>query len=225
MRKLLYVPILHSPADHGSIASEVACKGIKLMGQERWKKHLETIGLFWDSIERYFYPIQNAGKLKIYQDSLAADGEIAERIVNVAAASGSRNYAIIKWLISKGATIMKTEDISTVKKEVAYVSKLAKSKNLIEKVIAYLKYELSKGNLLKERDRFIAKAINETLKEGETGVLFLGAFHNAVPQLEKDINVIELKEKEKVAQYQKIYYLKTKEEEAEKLSKYLAAPV
>jgi len=79
--------------------------------------------------------------------------------------------------------------------------------------------------LLKERDEFIAKTINESLKEGETAVLFLGAFHNLVPKLAKDIKEIELKKKEKVAQYQKIYYLKTKEKEIKELSEYLAAPI
>jgi len=225
MKKLLYVPVLHSPADLGSISSDVASKGIALMGKEKWKKHLKTIDLFWDSIEYYFHSLKNVNKLKIFQDSFVADGNLGEEIINTAAVKGSRNYSIIKYLISKGAKIMKTEDFSLVKKEVLYISELAKSKNLIKKIIAYLKYKSSKGNLLKERDEFIAKTINESLKEGETAVLFLGAFHNLVPKLAKDIKEIELKKKEKVAQYQKIYYLKTKEKEIKELSEYLAAPI
>ncbi|MFH1695191.1 MAG: hypothetical protein ABH850_02050 [Candidatus Micrarchaeota archaeon] len=224
MKKLLYAPILHSPSDLGSIAGDVEKKGIELMGKERWKTHLTTIDLFWDSIEGYFNEL-DVKELKIYQDGLVANGKIAEKIVNEATERGSRNYAIIKELISKGARIMKTEDISLVKKEVTYISKLAKSKNLIEKLIAYLKYKLKKGNLLKERDEFIARTINESLKEGETAVLFLGAFHNIVPKLAKDIKVIELKEKEKVAQYQKKYYLKAKEKEITRLSNYLTTPI
>lgn len=225
MRKLLYVPILHSPADLGSISSDVADKGIALIGEERWKKHLKTIDLFWDSIEDYFHSLENVNKLKIFQDSFIADRETSEKIVNEAALRGSRNYAIIKDLISKGAKIMKTEDLSLVKREAIYISKLVKSRNLIEKIIAYLKYKSSKGNLLKERDEFIAKTVNESLQKEETSALFLGAFHNVVPKLAKDIKVIELKEKEKVAKYQKIYYLKTKEKEIRELSEYLAVPI
>jgi len=224
MRKLFYAPILHSVADLGSIASDVTSRGIKLIGPERWEKHLHTIDLFWDSIEDYFYD-SNVKGLKIFQDSLVAEGETGEKIVNEAAARGSRNYTIIRDLIGKGAKIMKTEELSLVKREVIYISELTKSKNLIKKIIAYLHYKSSKGRLLKERDEFIAKTINESLGEGETGVLFLGAFHDVVPKLAKDIKVIELKEKENVAQYQKIYYLKTKEKEASELSEYLTTPI
>ncbi len=224
MRKLLFAPILHSAADLGSIASDVTSKGIKLIGPEKWEKHLHTIDLFWDSIKNYFYE-SNVKGLKIFQDSLVAEGETGEKIVNEAASRGSRNYAIIRDLTSKGAKIMKTEDLSLVKKEAIYIIELAKSKNLIKKFIAYLRYKLSKGNLLKKRDEFIAKTINKSLGEGETGVLFLGAFHNVVSKLAKDIKVIELKEKEKVAQYQKIYYLKAKEKKVSELSEYLTAPI
>lgn len=224
MRKLLYIPILHSAADLGSIGSDVESRGTELIGPQRWEEHLKTINMFWDCIESYFHGLGVTG-FKIFQDGCAADGEIGQKIVNAAAAKGSRNYAIIRDLISKGAKIMKTEDISLVKKEATYISNLAKSKNLIEKLAAYLKYKSSKGKLLKERDAYIAKTINKSLEEGETGVLFLGAFHNVVPKLARDIKVVEVKEKERVARYQKIYYLKTKEKEARELSKYLATPV
>ncbi|MDP2974159.1 MAG: hypothetical protein Q8N60_03850 [Candidatus Diapherotrites archaeon] len=225
MRKLLFAPILHSAGDLGSIAGDVAKKGIKLIGPERWEKHLRTIDLFWDSIENYFHSLENVDKFKIFQDGFVASGEIGEKIVNEAASRGSRNYALIKDLASQGAKIMKTEDLSMVRREVIYISELAKSKNLIKKIIAYLRYKSNKGSLLKERDEFIAKTINDSLGEGETGVLFLGAFHDVAPKLAKDIKVTELKEKEKVAQYQKIYYLKTKEKEISELSEYLAAQI
>jgi len=224
MRKLIYVPILHSSADLGSIAGDVAKKGTKLLGLDGWERHLNTINLFWDSIESYFCEL-NVGGFKIFQDSLVAGGETGEKIVNAASAKGSRNYALIKKLVSKGAKAMHTEDLSLVKREVFYISKLAKSKSLIEKLVAYLHYKASKKGLLKERDRFIAKTINSSLKEGETGVLFLGAFHNVLPMLAQDIKVEELKEREKVAAYQKIFYLKSKEGERKRLEKYLTTPV
>ena len=138
MRELLFVPILHSPADLGSIAGIVASKGIGLIGPERWKKHLQTIDLFWGSFEDYFNE-SDVKALKIFQDGFVADGEMGEKIVNAAAAGGSRNYAIIKDLISKGGRIMKTEDPSLVKREVICISELSKSKNLIQKLVAYLK--------------------------------------------------------------------------------------
>ncbi len=224
MRKLLFAPILHSLTDLGSIKSDVARKGIELVGSENWKNHLHTIDLFWDSIENYFSEL-NVADFKIFQDGFVADGETGEKFVNEVAASGSRNYALVRDLISRGAKVMKTEELSLVKRETICISELAKSKNLIKKFFAYLRYKLSKGNLLKERDKFIAKTINESLKEGETAILFLGAFHDVVPKLAKDIKIIRLKDEKKVAQYQKIYYQKTKEKEINELSEYLAMPI
>lgn len=224
MRKLIYVPILHSSADLGSIAGDVANKGTKLLGLDGWERHLNTINLFWNSIENYFHGL-NANGFKIFQDGLVVGEEVGEKIVNAASAKGSRNYALIRKMVAKGAKVMRTEDLSLVKREVVYIGKLAKSKSLIEKLVAYLHYKASKRGLLKERDRFIAKTINSSLKEGETGLLFLGAFHNVLPMLAQDIEVEELKERKKVAAYQKIFYLKSKEGERKRLEKYLTAPV
>ena len=52
-----------------------------------------------------------------------------------------------------------------------------------------------------ERDRFIAKTINQTLKEGERGALFIGAFHNVLPGFHDDIEVTGVKDYEKVTAY------------------------
>ena len=38
MRTLLYVPIIHTSADLGSLAKEVTQRGIKDLGEEIWKK-------------------------------------------------------------------------------------------------------------------------------------------------------------------------------------------
>jgi len=45
-------------------------------------------------------------------------------------------------------------------------------------------------SILEQRDRFIARRINETLKEGETGILFLGMLHSVERHLSQDIQVI-----------------------------------
>jgi pheromone shutdown protein TraB len=55
--------------------------------------------------------------------------------------------------------------------------------------------------MMEDRDKFIARTINETLQDGETAILFIGAYHNVRPQLSKDILVKEVKEQEKVKAY------------------------
>ena len=61
-----------------------------------------------------------------------------------------------------------------------------------EKEEAAGKYEQVKDELIQERDAFIAKAINATLKNNETGLLFIGAAHDVTPLLAKDIEVKSL---------------------------------
>jgi len=42
---------------------------------------------------------------------------------------------------------------------------------------------------MENRDTFIAKTISSTLKDGETGLLFIGASHNVIPKIAKDIEI------------------------------------
>ena len=44
--------------------------------------------------------------------------------------------------------------------------------------------------LLQRRDQFMAQRINDTLKAGETGILFLGMLHSLERYLHPDIKVI-----------------------------------
>lgn len=223
MRILYHVPILHNPSDLGSIAENVQRKGIALVGPEHWKKHLETIDGFWNTIQGFEF--KDAKELKIYQDGFVAEKEQTGNIVQELAEKGSRNYQVIKGLVEKGAVLMKTEDLDLVKKEVMLVKNLSGSKNIFSKTINYIKYKLSGASILQKRDGFIAKNINETLGEGETGVLFLGAYHDIVPKLAKDIKIIPLKDEALILEYQQNYYLKTKEGRIKELEAYLTSPI
>lgn len=200
MRKLYFVPIIHMSADMGSVAPALDERATAELGPELWQKHKEVISGFWDSIARFFDSLDVTG-FKVYQDGLIADGEGALKIVNQGVREGSPNYEIILHLLQRGATLVKTEDISLVKEEYAYVTKMAQAKSLRQREITALRYRLAQGRLLQQRDIFIATRINETLKEGETGILFIGAYHNVVPRLAADIKVIQVKEVAKVKAY------------------------
>ena len=43
--------------------------------------------------------------------------------------------------------------------------------------------------IILRRDRYIARRINETLREGETGLLFMGAIHRTSEMLPPDIRI------------------------------------
>ncbi len=224
-RTLFYVPVIHMAADLGSLAPDLAQRGMKGLGEDLWKKHLATIEGFWNSLASYFDAMEGAG-VKIYQDGLVADGEMGRKIVEEGLKSGSKNYEVVSRLIGKGALLVRTEDLELVKKERDCLVEMTSAATKAKKMMAYLKYRGIKNQLLAKRDRFIAHRINDTLKPGETGVLFIGAYHNVLPFLEKDIGVREIKEIEKIRDYQKALHQDRKNQERfEALSRYLAAPV
>ncbi|MBI4296143.1 MAG: hypothetical protein HY667_03385 [Chloroflexi bacterium] len=192
-RKLYLVPILHLSADMGSLGpvlNETARAGL---GQVAWQKHQEAVIAFWNDIAQFFNGIDAAG-MKVYQDGMVADGADGLRILRVGISQGSKNYEIIENLLERGAVLVKTEDLALVKQEYTYLAKIAKSKSLREKEVWSLRYKLAQGRLLGQRDEFIARRINETLGEGETGILFIGAYHDVLPGLANDIQVIPVKD-------------------------------
>ena len=223
MRKLLYVPIIHMEPDLGSEASAIDSKSAFLFGEERWAKHKESIAKFWGSIADYFVTV-DASTLKIYQDGLPADGALGRKIIEEATKRGSKNHQIILSLMARGAEIRKTEDPSLLKEEYEHISGITRSRSAMEKNIASIKYKLRKNQLTKERDKFVAKTIDETLKEGETGVLFMGSYHNIFPYLPKDIVVKQLKNREKINAYFRELVSGGDGERFEQLAEYLASP-
>lgn len=212
-------------ADLGTLAPAVGERGIMVIGEEVWKKHMQVVENFWDSLASYFNVLEARG-FKLYQDGLPANGDVGQKIVEEGVKNGSKNYEIISMLIRKGAILVKTEDPALLKMERDSLVKLIEAETGIGKAAAYLKYKLSKNHLLKKRDRFIADRINETLKQGETGIIFIGAYHNIIPVLDEDIRIKEVKKTDKVKTYQRLLpFHKKYKEQFEELSRYMGSPV
>ena len=113
---------------------------------------------------------------------------LGERIVRETAAKGSRNYQIVQKLMDRGATIEATESADLLGQEYSYIKSFLEAKTADERQEAESRYNLAKDELLEKRDAFIAKTIDASLKEGETGLLFIGASHNVLPKI-PDIEV------------------------------------
>ncbi|TET10765.1 hypothetical protein E3J84_03670 [Candidatus Aerophobetes bacterium] len=224
MKKLLYVPIIHIEADLGRVAPIIDKRSSQMCGKERWTQHKKSVLGFWDSIANFFAHLR-ASNLKIYQDGLMIDGEIGKKIIEEGASKGSKNHKIVLELMEKGAKIMKTEDLSLLKEEYNSIIKLSQTKSFLEKMLVYIGYKLRKNPLMEKRDKFIAERINETLKDGEAGVLFVGAYHNVLPRISKDIIVYELKERSKVKAYFDELVWGKDEKRFKELAEYLASPV
>lgn len=224
MRTLLYVPIIHSIADMGSLGKELNNKSVSELGENKWRMHTDTVNGYWDAIESYFENIDIYIKgIKIYQDGMFVDGEIAMKIIDAGIKSGSKNSEIVSKLIGRGAILIKTEDFKMVKDEYDGLHSILKSNTNIIKHLLLLRYKISKPIFLIRRDKFIAGRITETLGQNETGILFIGAYHNVMKRLPKDIIVIELKEIEKIRKYQKSIQSdsKNKTHQLERLTQYL----
>ena len=148
------------------------------------------------------------------------------RIVREGISQGSKNYEIVGRLLERGAVLVKTEALSLVKQEYSYITKMTRSRSLKEREVAAFRYKLARGKLLKQRDEFMAGRINETLSEGETGILFIGAYHDVIHRLDPDIKVGEVKEVARVKDYHKSLINKGRYDQyLQELGEYLTAPV
>ncbi|MFA5805907.1 MAG: hypothetical protein WC879_14820 [Melioribacteraceae bacterium] len=225
MRTLIYVPIIHTGADLGSLAQLVMKRGIADLGEDIWKEHQRTVERLWDVISDYFASIDVSG-MKIYQDGMIAEGELGEKIVEECVKAGSRNYELIAKLLKRGATLIKSEDFNLVKEERDRLFKITQAKTKLEKLFGFIRYKLTKNTLLNKRDKFIALRIDESLPEDQTGILFIGAYHNIRPKLHRDIQIKEIKYVQKVKEYQLLlpFYYKDRQR-FEKLSGYLTSEI
>jgi hypothetical protein len=225
MRTLIYVPIIHTSADLGSIAQDVSKRGIRHLGEEIWTKHKKTVEEFWDAISHYFDSVDVKG-VKIYQDGLVADGEVGQKIVAETSKAGSKNYQLISRLLERGALLVKTEDFKLVKEEYKRLLAITQAESIMRKTIAFVRYKLAKNSLLNKRDAFIAKRIDETLNPGEKGIIFIGASHKVKERLPESIKITELKDTEKVRKYQRMLPFHNRyKEQFDELGKYLVSEV
>jgi len=190
MRKLIVIRIVHAPTDMGSASAGLEKAGISTLGRVRWQENQKKIESFWRELEK---EVEGLGldveKLRIYQDGLPCAGALGERIVRDTAAKGSKNYQIVQKLMDRGAKIEATESADLLRQEYGYIKALLEAKTDEERRMAEERYNQVKDKLLEERDLFIARAIDATLKDGETGLLFIGASHSVLPKVAGDIEV------------------------------------
>ncbi|MDO8442982.1 MAG: hypothetical protein Q7S81_01865 [bacterium] len=226
MRTIYFVPMIHTPSDMGSLAPALSESSADILGKELWNEHQKTVFRFWDSVSRFFSSLQVCN-IKIYQDGLVAAGEDGLKIVNEGIRQGSVNYEIISDLLRRGAILMKTEDIILVQREYSYIKKLTSAKSTRERETTALRYKLAQRKLLEDRDNFIARTIGSTLKEDDTAILFIGAYHDVLSKLPIDVRTVQVKELTKVREYHKLLTkinLKTRVQ-YQQLAEYLASPV
>jgi len=224
MRRLIYIPIIHTDADMGSLASALEQSTASVCGDERWERHKATASHFWQMVSDYLETL-DARNLKVYQDGFISDGDLGKKIIEEGMRKGSKNYEIILNLLNRGAEIVSTEDMALLQEEYGLISRIIKAETPSQRRLAYKEYESRKSQLTMERDTFIARTINETLKGGQVGLLFMGAYHDVIPHLAKDIVVEQLKERERVKSYFDELMYGSDDRNFERLTSYISSAV
>lgn len=189
VRSLIYVPIVHTEKDMGTLASQMKESFVSEFGEEGWHEHWEAIHQMWDGLKAKIRQLKlDYAKVRLYQDGLPTCG-FEEKIVRDLAQRGSKNHLLLIWLMEQGATIEGTEDPNLLIQEYGHIKKILSATTEDDKKSAIKEYESMAKELLQKRDQFIGKRIEETLKVGETGLLFLGMLHGVDEILSKEIKV------------------------------------
>jgi len=188
-RLLFYIPVVHTSADMGSLSEPIRRITVHKLGKKGWEDKIHWIDKLWTHIEKVVGNLDiDYEKVRLYQDGLPVCGREVE-LVNEMAKMKSRNYELLLHLMQKGAQIMGTESTDLLIQEYKRVKEVMSASATKEAVEITAQQKNSGDLLLKQRDKFIARRINSTLKSGETGILFLGMQHSLENHLDKDIRV------------------------------------
>ncbi|MDX2116346.1 MAG: hypothetical protein SFZ24_12110 [Planctomycetota bacterium] len=174
-RALIIIPIVHAEADLGTLAAEV-----RGADPAAWERKQRLIGEHWNSVERFCSTLPGEPRRwRVYQDGLPVCGR-ERAIIEDLALRGSRNGSVVLSLLSRGATLEGTESPALLIEEYRRArAPLTPGKSDAE----------GAQRLLRQRDDFIARRIDHTLKQGETGILFIGLLHDVLSRLPPSIDV------------------------------------
>lgn len=186
MRRLIYIPIVHSEVDFGSLTHNLRKRYIDRFGLSGWRDRIKGVDAVWEEIRRKVLALEiDFHRVKVYQDGLPICGRELE-IVRDLARQGSKNHLLLMELAESGATIMGTEDAQLV------VEEYLRLRDGLERD-GEGENRVSPGeDLLGRRDLHIAKRIRETLGEEEIGILFIGLLHRVDEALGQDIEITYL---------------------------------
>jgi hypothetical protein len=186
-RRLVYIPIIHTLADMGTLGAAVRGMKLSALGRQGLAHHAAVVEKMWDQIESVAAKLPvTPGSMRVYQDGLPVCRH-EEEIVSELAGAGNRNHRLLLKLQARGATLMGTESPELLLEEyqlaaAAFASGATGRTGIRQRQL--------RDALLEKRDRYIAARINGTLGAGESGILFMGMLHQVARFLDSDIDVI-----------------------------------
>lgn len=189
MRQLIYVPVIHSEADMGTVAEPHKKEFTDQFGVCVWNEHIKAVDEMWEGIRKRLSKLDvDHSRVRVYQDGLPLCGREMD-IVRDVAAQGSQNHRLVLFLVERGASLEGTEDVQLLLEEYRYIQAITSELGPAGRREKAKSLGVQRKLLLRRRDRFIARRIDETLKESETGILFAGMAHQIDKYLANDIQV------------------------------------
>ena len=191
-RRLIWVPVLHSQADLGSMRGPLEKIARRNLGSPVWTRHVEAVDELWTEIaQRIAAADLDYERVRLYQDGLPVCGYELE-IVRELAQNGGANHQLVLDLIEKGAHLTGTESPELLTKEYELIRTAVRGTQGKKEGPAAREHQEESRQVLEKRDRFIAQRINATLQAGETGLLFLGLLHSFADCLAPDILLLDM---------------------------------
>jgi len=191
-RRLLIIPIVHSEQEMGSLAGDIGRVFDETFGADQRDKHRREVKEFWDRlflIVRTITEIVDPGTIQIYQDGMPVGGELGKRVIREGAESGIPNNILVNELIQKGATLMQTEEPALLKEEYELLTTIFRAPSQEEREQYADQYKHRLYELTIDRDRGIARLIDQSLVPGMLGIMFIGATHQVQQYIAPDIDV------------------------------------
>ena len=188
-RRLIWIPVIHTEADLGSLSARCEDFYKHKIGAGKWEQNRKTVEELWQAIRHEVSNLHlDYEKARLYQDSLPSCG-YEELIVRDMAKAGSQNHLLLLELMEKGAKLTGTESPELLKQEYELVWETLESAHSDEKEsVTDLRRERA-NDILQMRDRYIAQRINDTLANGETGLIFLGMLHSLEGLVAPDVPI------------------------------------
>jgi hypothetical protein len=192
VRALIYVPIVHSEVELGSIADEFRRRFQEAFGAEQWTRRFASVEAMWEGLSSNLSALPLPWqRTRLYQDGLPVCGREHD-IVRDLAAKGSRNHQLLTVLMERGATLMGTENPELMIAEYRRIQRLVQAAQRREPNSVVEELRREGEAVLQNRDAFVAQRIDSTLEDGETGILFLGLLHRVDELLDGKFDVRHL---------------------------------
>src|SRR5664280_713531 len=93
-RKLIYLPIIHTAADMGTLGASIRGRKLSMLGRQGLKHNAAVVDKTWEDLERVVSKLPvPPGSVRVYQDGLPVCGHEQE-IVSELDSEGHRNHGV-----------------------------------------------------------------------------------------------------------------------------------